>query len=114
MDRWKAPVDVVCSNHLMKFKTRQMAKNFFFSCMTACEGAERDRYTNIYIGLEATNQKMVHDEDYYVENPIIFSVSEIDDDNTSRTKKKFKKPISYYDYIFREKFKKRKKLDLEI
>ena len=44
-------ITIVCYGKEEKWKSREEAKAFYLDCMRHSEGAERDRYTNIYLQL---------------------------------------------------------------
>ena len=44
-------VDVICYGQRETWNSRQDAIKFFFEGMMCCDGAERDRYTNVYLDL---------------------------------------------------------------
>jgi hypothetical protein len=79
--KWDSPVDVVCQEDLTTFPTRKIARDFFFEGMCATEGSEQSRYTAIFIGLEETDGKMVHDGESQEEDPRIRSVSRFKGDH---------------------------------
>lgn len=97
-------VDVICSNELITFPNRKTAIKFFYECMSMCEGAERDRYTNIYMELTSSKTKMVSDEDDYFNEPIIYSTSKFVGDHCEY-KEKLPKAMKYKEYL---KYKKEK------
>lgn len=102
LSKWNLPVDVVCYNNLTTFKTRKQAKNFFYHCSLCSEGSERERYVNIFLQLESTNNKMVDDE--YNKNPTIFSRSEYNG-NYLTNKEYFDNHITYKKYLELQKEK---------
>lgn len=96
--KWDRPVDVICGEDLTAFPTRKIARDFFFEGMCATEGSERDRYTAIFIGLEETDAKMVHDGEAWEDNPCIRSVSHFKGDHIG-DRKQFDKPTTYNSYV---------------
>ena len=52
-------VTIVCYDRTTKMK-RQDALKFYINCMACSEGAERDRYVNIYLDL-LDGKKVCHD-----------------------------------------------------
>lgn len=50
-NRMNMPVDVICYGQREHFETRQEAKDKYAEAMTACEGAEQERYVKIYLAL---------------------------------------------------------------
>lgn len=73
----KNEVNVICYDTLIKYPTRKKAIDFYFRCMQCSEGAERDRYVNIYMDLVSTNKKLVHDQDdYFFPEPTFYRVKE--------------------------------------
>lgn len=91
------PVDVICSNELTTFPNRKTAIKFFYECMAMCEGAERERYTNIYMALTSSKSKMVSDEDYFTE-PMIYRVGKFVGDHCENLEK-LPKPMTYKQYL---------------
>lgn len=51
---------VICYNQIEVWQSRSMAKDFYLEAMCACEGAERDRYTDVLLDLMA-GKKVCHD-----------------------------------------------------
>lgn len=51
---------VTCYGKTNEFPSREAAEDFYWQCVEASEGAERDRYVNILIALRK-GQKIVHD-----------------------------------------------------
>ena len=49
----KKEVFVTCYRQRSWWASREMAKAFYLEAMCACEGCERERYTAVYIQLEA-------------------------------------------------------------
>ena len=47
------PVTVICYGKRDEYRSRLAAKMFFMLGMECCGGSERDRYTDIYLALEA-------------------------------------------------------------
>ena len=47
------PVLITCYGKTEAWASRETAKDFFIEGMMACEGSERERYTNIFLGLES-------------------------------------------------------------
>ena len=45
-------VTVICYKEKTFFKTRKEAEDQYLEAMAMCEGAERDRYTEIYLQLK--------------------------------------------------------------
>lgn len=43
----------VCYNQATVWQSRSMASEFYLEAMCACEGAERERYTNVLLDLMA-------------------------------------------------------------
>ena len=66
-------VYTICYNRLTIYPNRKKAIDFFLDCMYCSEGSERDRYTNVYLDL-LNPQCYVAKDDYYDDNPTIFSV----------------------------------------
>lgn len=52
-------VEITCYSTTRQYK-RQDAVNHFLECMMCSEGAERDRYTNIYLDLLAGKKIIKH------------------------------------------------------
>lgn len=100
-NKWNDPVDVICSEDLTTFPTRQIARDFFFEGMCATEGSEQARYTAIFIGLEETDAKMVHDGESWEENPRIRSVSQFKGDHIGN-RQPLDKPMTYSNYMDRK------------
>lgn len=96
--KWDSPVDVICGEDLTTFPTRKIARDFFFEGMCATEGSECDRYTAIFISLEESDAKMVHDGDMRDENPHIRSVSRFLGDHIG-DRQLLDKPATYNSYI---------------
>ena len=44
-------IKTMCYGELKKFKTAEQAKNFYLECMMCSEGAEQNRYVQIYTQL---------------------------------------------------------------
>ena len=44
-------VTTVCYGKVQEWDDRSEARNFFLNAMTNSEGAERERYANIYFGI---------------------------------------------------------------
>lgn len=98
-NKWITPVDVICYNRLTTYETRKQARDFYLRCMNCSEGSERDRYTNIFLSLTQSNDKMVHDgECEYYEEPTIFSVSKYNKDH-SEDIEKLPEPMKYSEYL---------------
>ena len=61
------PVVVICYGEEEFWGDRNEAIKFYLEGMMACEGAERDRYTNIYCqlidGFKVCNDKFDYDEE---------------------------------------------------
>lgn len=55
-------VTVVCYGKKEVWDSREKAIKFYLEGMTFCEGAERDRYTNIYLAL-ISGKSICTDED---------------------------------------------------
>lgn len=53
-------VEIHCYNCVEHIE-RQKAIKKYLECMAMCEGAEQERYTNIYLGL-VSGQKTIYDE----------------------------------------------------
>ena len=104
MDKWAKSVDVICYGDLTTFPTRKIARDFYFSGMCGTEGAERNRYTDIVIGLESTDNKMVHDGESSEKNPIVYFVSKFKGDYCGE-RKRIEKPMPYNEYIHQQKLK---------
>lgn len=102
------PVDVICSNELIIYPSRKIAINFYYECMCASEGAEREVYTKIFTRLVSTRDKMVSDADYY-ETPKINIIQKFVGDHCVVTKKLPTK-ISYDEYIKQQKIKEASKV----
>lgn len=101
-NKWEEPVDIICYYDLTTFSLRRIAKDFYFRCMSACEGAERDRYTNIYMALISTNSKMVHDGTE--SNPIFWRISKYDEkDDCCKENKELPRKMSYAEYQISQK-----------
>jgi hypothetical protein len=101
MDKWNLPVDVICDGELTTFKTRKIARDFFYECMLGTDGSERDRYTNIFIDLEETDKNMVHDGETWEKNPKIRGIGVFKGDHIGDSER-FVKPITYSKYIRRK------------
>lgn len=109
------PVDTICYNELTTFETRKLATDFYLRCMSCSEGSERDRYTNLYLGLTQTNDKMVHDgECEYYEQPTFYKVGKynpihdcIEDDF------ELPKTMKYTEYLEYKKELENKDLEVE-
>lgn len=54
-------VEITCYNKTER-RTRRDALRFYFEGMMACEGSERERYTNIYCQLRQGSMKCVDTE----------------------------------------------------
>lgn len=65
MSKENDKITVVCYGREQIFNTRQEAKDFYLDCMNCSEGAERDRYTNIFLMLEAGKNICYDYEDEY-------------------------------------------------
>lgn len=81
VSKWDNPVDVVLDGELTTFPTRKIARDFFFEAICGTEGSELDQYTVIFLGLEETDRKMVHDGESPEENPTIRSVCKFKGDH---------------------------------
>lgn len=57
------PVIVVCYGEEEFWGNRTDAEAFYLEGMSACAGAERDRYTNIYLKLKAGLQVCTDQDD---------------------------------------------------
>lgn len=55
------PVDVLCYGTIQRFETRTEAIEFYLDGMLACEGAEKERYTQVYCELKYTDKPLVSD-----------------------------------------------------
>ena len=55
------PVEVKCYGKWEKYASRKKAMDFFFEWMLSCEGAESDRYKNIYCKLREGFKKCTDD-----------------------------------------------------
>lgn len=55
------PVDVICYGNKRHFNTRKEAIKYFLECMSCSEGAERERYTRIYLELTNNFKSIVSD-----------------------------------------------------
>lgn len=55
----KKDITVVCYGKAEHWSSREKAKTFYLECMACSEGAERDRYVNIFLQLEAGNNYCV-------------------------------------------------------
>lgn len=53
-------VVVVCYNQAEVWQSREMAASFYLEAMCACEGAERDRYTEVLLDIMA-GKTVCHD-----------------------------------------------------
>ena len=74
--------------------------------MQCSEGAERDRYVNIYMDLVSTNKKLVHDQDdYFCPNPTFDRVKKFVG-NHAEVIDELPKAITYNEYIKFKEFKK--------
>lgn len=51
---------VVCYNHCEVWQSRAMASEFYLEGMYACDGAERERYTNVFLDL-MSGSAIAHD-----------------------------------------------------
>ena len=91
------PVDVICYDSLTTYPNRKTAIKFYYDCMLMCEGAERERYTKIYLALTSSKDKMVSDEDYDKE-PIIYRTSKFVGDHCEE-ETKLPKPMKYKQYL---------------
>lgn len=67
VDEDKEKVTVVCYKQERLFNTRQEAKEFYLDCMNNSEGAERERYANIFLMLESGENICYDYEDEYKE-----------------------------------------------
>lgn len=47
----KEEIKITCYGKTETWENREKAKAFYFECMISSEGAERDRYVNIYTQL---------------------------------------------------------------
>lgn len=54
-------VTTVCYGKVQEWDDRSEARNFFLNAMMNTEGAERERYANIYFGI-------VRGQDYYTDS----------------------------------------------
>jgi len=97
-NKWDNPVDVVCDEELTTFPTRRIARDFFFEGMCGTEGSERARYTAIFIALEKTDGKMVHDGEPREDNPRIRGVCRFKGDHIG-DRQLLDKPTKYNSYI---------------
>ena len=102
MDKWIQPVDVISSGELTTFKTRKIARDFFYACMLGTDGSERDGYTNIFAELEETAKKMVHDEESWDKNPTISSIGKFNGEYIEE-QERLEKPMTYTDYLRQKK-----------
>lgn len=67
--------------------------------MQCSEGAERDRYVNIYIDLVSTNKKLVHDQDdYFCPNPKFYRVEKFVS-NHAEIIDELPKAMTYNEYL---------------
>lgn len=57
----KTPVDVICYGKRKHYGTREEAALFYQGCMSFSEGAERERYTTIYLALVNSAASVVSD-----------------------------------------------------
>lgn len=74
--------------------------------MQCSEGAERDRYVNIYMVLVSTNKKLVHDQDdYFCTNPTFYRVKKFVG-NHAEIIDKLPRAMTYKEYIKFKQFKK--------
>ena len=95
----KNDVNVICYNTLTNFPSRQKAIRFYFECMQCSEGAERDRYVNIYMDLVSTRKKLVHDQDdYFFPEPTFYKVKKFVD-NHAEIIDELPKAMTYKEYI---------------
>lgn len=58
------PVYVICYDKMEKFPSRANAKKKFVEAMMGSDGAEQDRYTQIFLELEG-GHRIATDIDYY-------------------------------------------------
>ena len=54
-----------CYGKEQEFTSRKKAMDFFLDCMMNSEGAERDRYTNIYLDLQEGKTYCTDNDDWY-------------------------------------------------
>ena len=46
-------IAVICYGTAQLFKSRKRAMEFYFDCAVGCDGAEKERYFNVYASLKA-------------------------------------------------------------
>ena len=59
-------VYINCGYNLMLFQSNNEAQKFFLDCMYGSEGAERDRYTSIYLDLKSGNSRFISDGSEFI------------------------------------------------
>lgn len=105
------PVDVICYNDITHFARRITAMNFYENCMINSEGSERERYTNVYLSLKNSTNKLVCDEIDLYEEPMIYSVKKFNGHHLEKLED-LPTAMSYQDYLEYQNSK--EKQDLEI
>lgn len=80
MTNKKDNVFVQCYGKLQLYNNRGNALAFFLTCMRCSEGSERDRYTNIYLGL-LNNENYIkdYDDEYVSESDIDFDLLSVEE-----------------------------------
>lgn len=91
------PVDVINYNSLTTFLDRKTAIKFYYDCMLMSDGAERDRYTNIYLSLTSTKDKIVSDEDD-IDNNMIYRINKFVGDHCEE-QQELPKAMTYKQYL---------------
>lgn len=66
-------VYINCSYNLMLFQSNNEAQEFFLYCIYGSEGAERDRYTNIYLDLKSGNRFISDGSEFITSSRINFT-----------------------------------------
>ncbi len=54
-----------CYGKEQEFTSRKKAIDFYLDCMMNSDGAERDRYTNIYLDLQEGKTYCTDEDDWY-------------------------------------------------
>lgn len=88
-------VDIICYGSLTTFESRMEAFNFYKRCSLNSEGAERDRYFNIIVGLVSSENNMIHDG----EGDMFRNITEFKDGHCGNVIKDMGEWVKYSDYI---------------
>lgn len=78
-NKMNMPVDVICYGQKTHFNTRLGAASYYRDCMRGSEGAERERYTNIFFALTEGDASVVSDgssERKVTENPTRYTLAD--------------------------------------